>query len=70
MRRIVVVLFACSLPAAAAKDAGFRLNPGNPRCFLYQNRPLVLITATEHYGAVLKATLITCGTWTRSQRTV
>jgi hypothetical protein len=53
MRTIVAVLFTSLLPAPAATDAGFRLNPGNPRCFLYQNKPVVLITATEHYGAVL-----------------
>lgn len=29
------------------------LHPENPRYFLYKGRPLVLITATEHYGAVL-----------------
>lgn len=29
------------------------LHPENPRYFLYNGRPLVLITATEHYGAVI-----------------
>ncbi len=29
------------------------LHPDNPRYFLYKERPLVLITATEHYGAVI-----------------
>ena len=29
------------------------LHPENPRYFVYKNRPLVLITATEHYGAVI-----------------
>lgn len=29
------------------------LHPDNPRYFLYHGRPLVLITASEHYGAVL-----------------
>lgn len=29
------------------------LHPDNPRYFLYRGRPRVLITATEHYGAVL-----------------
>jgi hypothetical protein len=28
-------------------------HPDNPRYFLYRGRPRVLITATEHYGAVL-----------------
>jgi hypothetical protein len=31
----------------------FGLHPGNSRCFVYEGKPLVLITATEHYGAVL-----------------
>ncbi|MDE0099750.1 MAG: hypothetical protein OXM87_09120, partial [Truepera sp.] len=30
-----------------------RLHPENPRYFLYRGKPLVLITATEHYGAVI-----------------
>ena len=30
-----------------------RRHPENPRYFLYHDRPLVLITATEHYGAVI-----------------
>ena len=34
-------------------DATFRRHPSNPRCFLYKGKPIVLITATEHYGAVL-----------------
>ena len=29
------------------------LHPENPRYFLYKGRPRVLVTATEHYGAVL-----------------
>ena len=29
------------------------LHPENPRYFEYRDRPLVLITATEHYGAVI-----------------
>jgi len=34
-------------------DSTFRLHPDNPRYFLYRGRPRVLITATEHYGAVI-----------------
>mgnify|MGYP001059432979 CR=1 FL=1 len=30
-----------------------RLHPDNPRYLLYRGKPLVLITASEHYGAVL-----------------
>ncbi len=36
-----------------AKATPISLHPDNPRYFLYQNKPLVLITATEHYGAVI-----------------
>ena len=31
----------------------FRLHPENPHYFLYRDRARVLITATEHYGAVI-----------------
>ncbi|MGQ9629387.1 MAG: cellulase family glycosylhydrolase [bacterium] len=34
-------------------DTPIRLHPENPRYFLYKDKPLVLIAATEHYGAVL-----------------
>lgn len=30
-----------------------RIHPDNPRLFEFRGRPLVLLTATEHYGAVL-----------------
>ncbi|MDQ1256089.1 MAG: hypothetical protein QG656_685 [Candidatus Hydrogenedentes bacterium] len=30
-----------------------RVHPGNPKCFLFRGSPRVLVTATEHYGAVM-----------------
>ena len=33
--------------------APVRIHPDNPKLFEYRGRPLVLLTATEHYGAVL-----------------
>jgi len=30
-----------------------RVHPSNPRCFLYQGRPVKLLTSGEHYGAVI-----------------
>ena len=33
--------------------APIRIHPDNPKLFEYRGRPLVLLTATEHYGAVL-----------------
>ena len=33
--------------------APVHIHPDNPKLFEYRGRPLVLLTATEHYGAVL-----------------
>lgn len=38
---------------AAAADPPIRLHPENPHYFLFREKPTVLITSTEHYGAVL-----------------
>ena len=35
------------------KSEPIHLHPGNPHCFFYKEQPLLLITAGEHYGAVL-----------------
>jgi hypothetical protein len=40
-----------SVPVIAAKPLA--LHPENPHYFLYGNKPAVLITSAEHYGAVL-----------------
>ncbi len=37
----------------SAMSDTFARHPDNPRCFVYRGKPIVLITATEHYGAVL-----------------
>ncbi len=37
----------------AHNGSPIQLHPQNPRYFLYEGQPLVLITATEHYGAVI-----------------
>ncbi len=42
-----------SLLAPIARAEALQLHPENPRYFLYQGKPLVLLTATEHYGSVL-----------------
>ncbi|MFM2143787.1 MAG: hypothetical protein RLZZ476_2331 [Verrucomicrobiota bacterium] len=41
------------LAPLAAFAEPIRLHPQNPRVFEYRGKPLVLITATEHYGAVM-----------------
>jgi len=40
-------------PLRGIDDSPVRLHPENPRYFYYNGKPIVLITATEHYGAVL-----------------
>ena len=46
-------LFAALLcPVANAADA-ITVHPENPKYFLFRGKPLVLITATEHYGSVM-----------------
>ena len=40
-------------PLGGIDDSPVRLHPENPRYFYYNGKPIVLITATEHYGAVL-----------------
>src|SRR5215213_425145 len=44
-----LLLFA--LPARAIEPIA--IHPDNPRLFLFRGKPLVLITATEHYGSVI-----------------
>ena len=29
------------------------IHPENPKCFLFRGKPLVFLTATEHYGSVI-----------------
>jgi cellulase (glycosyl hydrolase family 5) len=53
MRILNLLVLSLALPAIAAPVETFRLHPKNPRYFEWQGRPTVLITATEHYGAVL-----------------
>lgn len=44
-------VLVCSQPAAWAKPLA--LHPENPHYFLYQDKPAILISSGEHYGAVL-----------------
>lgn len=47
---VCTVLFAA---AGGAQDAApIQIHPDNPKYFLFRGEPLVLLTATEHYGAV------------------
>src|SRR5262249_27564460 len=47
---LVLPLF---LRAARQGQAPISIHPDNPKYFLFRGKPLVLITATEHYGSVI-----------------
>jgi len=48
---IWLLLLTCSIGHADPP----RLHPENPRYFLWRNKPTILITSAEHYGAVLNS---------------
>src|SRR6476620_12405925 len=42
------------LPSAWSQSVqAIRIHPENPKYFLFRGKPLVLITASEHYGSVM-----------------
>ena len=52
----VSLLVAVGVVSASASEravAPIRLHPDNPHYFLWRDKPTILITSTEHYGAVL-----------------
>jgi len=52
MKRILL-LFFFSVNILNAQDKPITLHPENPHYFTYQDKPTILITSGEHYGAVL-----------------
>lgn len=59
MMRILVLTMAISSISGPLSTAGsdpIRLHPENPHYFLWRGKPTILITSTEHYGAVLNRT--------------
>ena len=50
-----VVPIQPTLAAPAEQAKPISLDPQNPHYFLFRGRPTVLITSTEHYGAVMNA---------------
>jgi hypothetical protein len=49
----LTALFATALFLHAQPPEAIRIHPENPRYFLFRGKPLVLITASEHYGSVI-----------------
>ena len=48
------LLTLCFLPAfAPAQQKPISLHPENPHYFIYKDKPTILVTSGEHYGAVL-----------------
>ncbi|MCI0625644.1 MAG: glycoside hydrolase family 5 protein [Acidobacteria bacterium] len=49
----LLVAAACSLPLIASAAEPLRLHPVNPHYFEFRGKPTVVVSASEHYGAVL-----------------
>ena len=52
MRIAAAILLAAVAVAAQTREA-LKIHPENARYFLFRGKPLVLITASEHYGSVM-----------------
>lgn len=50
---IQIIVFFMLSPGISGQPVD--LHPKNPRYFIYKDKPLVLITSAEHYGAVINA---------------
>jgi hypothetical protein len=48
---LLLLVLVCAMADAA--DAPISLHPDNPHYLLFRGKPTILITSTEHYGAVL-----------------
>jgi Family of unknown function (DUF6298) len=49
----LAALIASFAPLGAQATDAIRIHPDNPRYFLFRGKPLVLLTASEHYGSVI-----------------
>lgn len=52
-RPVLCSLLACSLAPLSLAAQALRINPDNPRYFLFRGKPLFLLSASEHYGSVI-----------------
>jgi Family of unknown function (DUF6298) len=52
---LIVAALGAHLAPRGRADEPIAIHPENSRYFLFRGRPLVLITATEHYGSVVNA---------------
>ena len=52
-----LTIFVILITSLGARAQPISLHPDNPHYFLYNEKPTVLITSAEHYGAVINASL-------------
>lgn len=52
-RFLLPMIFIILLIVAACNNSPVKICPDNPHYFFYRNKPLVLITSDQHYGAVI-----------------
>ena len=50
---LVAVLFTVFASARSDAAEAIKIHPDNSKYFLFRGKPLVLITASEHYGSVM-----------------
>ena len=53
LSRLVLGGLGLSLSVVSLAAEPIRIHPENPKYFLFRGKPLVLLTATEHYGSVV-----------------
>ena len=56
MKTYLILLFSLIIQASCFAQP-IALHPQNPHYFIYNNKPLVLITSAEHYGAVINTAI-------------
>jgi Family of unknown function (DUF6298) len=50
---LLIVLLAAVAPSAANAQEAINVDPANPKYLLFRGKPLVLVSASEHYGSVI-----------------
>lgn len=53
LRSLALLLHALLITALCSAQDTVRLDPANPKYLLYRNKPLILLSASEHYGSVI-----------------
>lgn len=53
VRFLLSILVVCAATSTPLVAQALRINPDNPHYFLFRDKPLFLLTASEHYGSVM-----------------